>query len=166
MSKTNQRQTSNQKKPTAGPKGKQSQPAKPRPALTWVWIALAVLAVVSVWWFTRPDNPGQSVSLPREVSVAEAVALRDEGAFVLDVRELSEWTAGHIPGATLIPLGELSSRLAEVPANVKVVVVCRSGNRSAQGRDILLQAGYETVTSMAGGMNEWTAGGYPTVTGP
>ena len=159
MSKTNQRQTSNQKKPTAGPKGKQSQPAKPRPALTWVWIALAVLAVVSVWWFTRPDNPGQSVSLPREVSVAEAAALRDEGAFVLDVRELSEWTAGHIPGATLIPLGELSSRLAEVPANVKVVVVCRSGNRSGVACRQLAAAGLTNLHNLEGGMVAWAQAG-------
>jgi rhodanese-related sulfurtransferase len=84
---------------------------------------------------------------------------------MLDVRQPDEWAAGHIPGATLIPLGELSSRLAEVPEDRQVVVVCRSGNRSAQGRDILLGAGYPSATSMAGGMNAWTAAGYETVTG-
>jgi rhodanese-related sulfurtransferase len=45
------------------------------------------------------------------------------------------------------------------------VVVCRSGNRSAEGRDILLDNGFTQVTSMAGGMNEWAAGGYETATG-
>ena len=104
-------------------------------------------------------------ALPAEVSVAEASGLRDAGAFVLDVRQPDEWAAGHIPEATLIPLGELQSRLAEVPKDTKVVVVCRSGNRSAQGRDILLGAGYPAATSMAGGMNEWTAAGYETTTG-
>jgi rhodanese-related sulfurtransferase len=103
--------------------------------------------------------------LPAEVSVDEASQLRDAGAFILDVRQPDEWVAGHIPDATLIPLGELASRVSDVPANRQIVVVCRSGNRSAQGRDILLGAGHPSVTSMAGGMNDWTAAGYPTTTG-
>jgi rhodanese-related sulfurtransferase len=105
-------------------------------------------------------------ALPLEVDVAKASALRDAGAFVLDVRQPDEWAAGHIEGATLIPLGELATRVAEVPRDRDVVVICRSGNRSAQGRDILLGAGYATVTSMAGGMNDWAASGRPVVTGP
>lgn len=104
-------------------------------------------------------------TLPAEVSTAEALALREAGAFVLDVRQPDEWAAGHIPDATLIPLGELSARIAEVPKDRQVVVVCRSGNRSAQGRDILLDAGHPSITSMAGGMNDWSAAGYPTTTG-
>jgi rhodanese-related sulfurtransferase len=103
--------------------------------------------------------------LPAEVSAADALALREAGAFILDVRQPEEWAAGHIPGATLIPLGDLPSRAAEVPKDRQVVVVCRSGNRSAKGRDILLGAGYPSVTSMAGGMNDWTAAGYPTESG-
>jgi rhodanese-related sulfurtransferase len=104
--------------------------------------------------------------LPKEVDVAAASRLRDAGAFVLDVREPSEWEAGHIPGATLIPLGQLASRTSEVPSDRQVVVVCHSGNRSAQGRDILLAAGLPSVTSMAGGMSAWSAAGNETVTGP
>jgi rhodanese-related sulfurtransferase len=100
------------------------------------------------------------------VSVTEAAAMRDAGALVLDVREPDEWVAGHIPGAALIPLGELAARVAEVPRDRDVVVVCRSGNRSAQGRDILLGAGYTSVTSMAGGMNDWAGSGRPVVEGP
>jgi rhodanese-related sulfurtransferase len=103
--------------------------------------------------------------LPAEVSAADALALREAGAFILDVRQPDEWAAGHIPAATLIPLGELASRVAEVPKDRQVVVVCRSGNRSAQGRDVLLGAGFPSVTSMAGGMNDWAAAGYPTESG-
>ncbi len=103
--------------------------------------------------------------LPLVVSVADAAAMRDDGAFVLDVREPDEWAAGHIAGATLIPLGQLPDRLGEVPAGRTLVVVCRTGNRSAQGRDILLQAGF-AATSMAGGMTDWIAAGLPVVTGP
>jgi rhodanese-related sulfurtransferase len=108
---------------------------------------------------------GTIQALPAEVSTADALALREAGAYILDVREPSEWAAGHIPDATLIPLGELVSRVNEVPRDRQVVVVCRSGNRSAQGREVLLGAGYPAVTSMAGGMNDWAAAGYPTTTG-
>ena len=131
----------------------------------WILLLVGVLILGAIWWLTRPKGEANIEVLAREVNVQEAAKLRDEGAFILDVRELSEWTAGHIPGATLIPLGELENRLVEVPKDTKIVVVCRSGNRSAQGRDILLKAGYENVTSMAGGMNDWVAAGYPSVTG-
>jgi rhodanese-related sulfurtransferase len=104
-------------------------------------------------------------SLAPEVSTSEAAELRDAGAFVLDVREPNEWAAGHIPGATLIPLGQLAGRASEVPTDRTVLVVCRSGNRSAQGRDILRQSGFSSVTSMAGGMTDWAAAGLPVVTG-
>ena len=108
---------------------------------------------------------GALTALPSTIDAATAASMQDAGAFVLDVREPDEWAAGHIDGATLIPLGELASRTAEVPQDQDIVVVCRSGNRSAQGRDILLAAGYPAVTSMDGGMNAWTAAGLPVVTG-
>ena len=107
------------------------------------------------------QTPGMAVT----VSVADAAVLRDDGAVIVDVREPDEWAAGHIPGAILIPLGELPSRLGDVPPNRPIVVVCRSGNRSAQGRDILLGAGFRAVTSLDGGMNDWAAAGMPIETG-
>ncbi len=107
----------------------------------------------------------QPAALPAEVSVTEAARLRDAGAFVLDVREPAEWTEVHIPGATLIPLGQLSGRLDEVPLDRQVVVYCRSGNRSAPGRDILLAAGFTSVTSVTGGLGAWQAAGLPTEAG-
>ncbi len=105
-------------------------------------------------------------ALPLTISVAEAGAKRDQGAYILDVREQDEWNEVHIPDATLIPLGTLAERVKDVPKDREIVVVCRSGNRSQKGRDILLNAGFTSVTSMAGGMNEWRAQGLPTVTGP
>ncbi len=108
---------------------------------------------------------GAPAALPAEIDVATAASKEQSGAFMLDVREPDEWAAGHIDGATLIPLGELAARVAEIPSDKEVVVVCRSGNRSAQGRDILLGAGLPSVTSMAGGMNEWAAAGNKVVTG-
>lgn len=90
---------------------------------------------------------------------------RDAGVFILDVREHSEWDEYHVPGSSLIPLKQLPQRLAELPKDKPIVVVCRSGNRSQEGRDILKQGGFENVTSMAGGLLQWRQKGYPTVTG-
>jgi rhodanese-related sulfurtransferase len=149
-----------------------SLPTVRRPLAALVLAAAAVAAACSPAAEAAPtavppaEAPGGAVAaLPAEVSVDQALALRESGAFVLDVRQPDEWNAVHIPGATLIPLGELSSRLGEVPRDRQVLVVCRSGNRSAQGRDILLGAGFPSVTSMAGGMNQWAAAGYPTTSG-
>lgn len=105
-------------------------------------------------------------ALPAEINVADAKAKKDAGAFMLDVREPSEWNEFHMPGATLIPLGQLASRVNELPKDKEIVVVCRSGNRSATGRDILKQAGFTSVTSMAGGMNDWRSKGFAIATGP
>ena len=56
------------------------------------------------------------------------------------MREPHEWVEGHIPGSTLIPLGELPARVAEVPKDKQILVVCRSGNRSGMALSILKQS--------------------------
>lgn len=78
-----------------------------------------------------------------------------ENLLVLDVREEYEFKEGHIPGTKLIPLGTLSARLKELDPKAPVVVVCRSGNRSAQGADLLAKAGFTQVFNMTGGMSQW-----------
>ena len=133
--------------------------------LLWAGLGIILVVIEGVFLFKR-GNADAGEKLPLEISVSEAATLRDAGAFILDVREPSEWNESHIPGATLIPLGELASRVKEVPQGQEIVVVCRSGNRSQQGRDILLSAGFAQVTSMAGGVNEWKAAGLETVSGP
>lgn len=133
----------------------------------WLWIGLAaVIVFVAGAVLLLQNNTADSASkLAAEINVNQASEMRDAGAFILDVREPSEWVESHIPGATLIPLGELASRVDELPKDQEIVVVCRSGNRSQQGRDILKSAGFEQVTSMAGGMNQWMSTGYEWVTG-
>jgi rhodanese-related sulfurtransferase len=125
---------------------------------------LLVIGCASPGASSAPGGTG-TASLTVTVSVAEAAALRDDGAFVLDVREPDEWADGHIPGAALIPLGELASRVGELERNQPIVVVCRSGNRSAVGRDILLDAGFPAVTSLDGGITDWIQAGMPIETG-
>ena len=112
-----------------------------------------------------PKVSQNQTTLPRNITVAEAATLRAKGAFILDVREVSEWDQLHVPGSTLIPLGQLSGRVEEVPRNRDIVVICRSGNRSQKGRDVLLDAGFTSVTSVDGGIMQWQGAGYPTLSG-
>jgi rhodanese-related sulfurtransferase len=123
-------------------------------------VFLGIVALV-IFLLLQMGNAGNTNPLPRDVSVGDAYNLYQNGAFVLDVRTQEEWNEFHAPNTTLIPLDQLSARLNEVPRDRQVVVVCRSGNRSQEGRDILLNAGFGQVTSMTGGLNEWRASGYP-----
>jgi len=131
----------------------------------WVWGVLAVGVIAFAAFALLGGDQSTTAKLPAEVNVQKAAELRDSGVFVLDVREPDEWAQAHIPGATLIPLGELQARVNELPKDQPVLVYCRSGNRSATGRDILKAAGFENVTSMAGGINQWIAAGYETASG-
>ncbi|ASN39329.1 rhodanese-like domain-containing protein [Paeniglutamicibacter terrestris] len=79
---------------------------------------------------------------------------------ILDVREDFEITEGMIPGAIHIPMGELGARLEELDRNRPVIVICRSGNRSARVADALTGAGY-TADTMGGGMIAWQRAGLP-----
>jgi len=123
---------------------------------------IGILLIVALIIFLLLQMGGRNNNaLASTVSVDEAHTMAQNGAFVLDVRTVEEWNEFHAPNSTLIPLDQLVSRLNEVPRDRQIVVVCRSGNRSQQGRDILLNAGFEQVTSMTGGLNEWRASGFP-----
>jgi predicted ribosomally synthesized peptide with SipW-like signal peptide len=127
-------------------------------------IAVVVVMIVGTTWAYFSNKAATQIAdeaFPMEVSVDEAYEMYQGDAFVLDVRTQEEWDDYHAPGTTLIPLEELASRVDEVPRDKDVVVVCRSGNRSQTGRDILLSAGFERVTSMTGGLNTWRDAGYP-----
>ncbi|MGA7671693.1 MAG: rhodanese-like domain-containing protein [Nitrolancea sp.] len=77
------------------------------------------------------------------------------GAVIVDVREPDEWRSGHIPGAVHIPLGQLGSHVARFDKSQELIMVCRSGNRSAAAVGALAQAGYEQVSNLQGGMIAW-----------
>ncbi len=85
-------------------------------------------------------------------------------AFLLDVRQPEEFRSGHIPGAKLIPLGELHTRLKELPKNQEIIVVCRSGNRSLSAMRQLAGAGYNVI-NLRGGMIAWSRNGLPVTKG-
>lgn len=74
---------------------------------------------------------------------------------LLDVREPHELQISHLEGATLIPLGQLASRLAELDSAEDMVVFCKSGTRSARALELLLSAGFRKVKNLDGGINAW-----------
>jgi rhodanese-related sulfurtransferase len=98
-----------------------------------------------------------------EVDPRAGQAMIEAGATLLDVRHLEEWEAGHAPDARFLPLDELGDRHTELPTDQAIVVICRSGARSARAAEALVGAGYEAV-NLSGGMKAWVAEGLPCVT--
>jgi DMSO/TMAO reductase YedYZ molybdopterin-dependent catalytic subunit/rhodanese-related sulfurtransferase/glyoxylase-like metal-dependent hydrolase (beta-lactamase superfamily II) len=97
------------------------------------------------------------------VGARGARTLLDSGALLLDVREPEEWQAEHAPGAVLIPMGQVRQRQSELPRDRRIVVVCRSGGRSAATTESLRTWGFDAV-NLAGGMCAWASAGLPTAT--
>jgi len=78
---------------------------------------------------------------------------------VVDVREPWEYRQGHVPGALLIPLGQLSSRVNELDPGKPVAVICASGSRSQSAAALLGQKGFKTVYNVSGGTGAWMYSG-------
>ena len=87
-----------------------------------------------------------------------------DGLTVLDEREPVEWEQAHVPGSVHIPLGELPTRLAELPGDTQLLVVCAVGARSARAVQYLLQHGHDAV-NLDGGLMEWQGAGRELVAG-
>ena len=96
---------------------------------------------------------------PAGIDPAQATKLLSQGALLLDVSERDEWDAGHAPVARHVPLAELAGSMASLPPAAPLVVVCRSGRRSAEAAAVLLDAGFEAL-NLVGGMVAWAAAGY------
>ncbi len=92
----------------------------------------------------------------KQISAAQLEELLEQGVplQIVDVREAEEYAAGHIPGALLIPLGELEERMHELCPHTDVVVVCLTGNRSAQATRRLVEEGFR-AKNLKGGMVHW-----------
>ncbi len=101
----------------------------------------------------------------RDVEPAELYQLLQNGTddrpLVLDVREPWEFKQGHVPGAQLIPLGELRGRLSELNPEQSVAVICASGSRSQSAAALLGQQGFKTVYNVLGGTLYWIQTGLP-----
>ncbi len=95
-----------------------------------------------------------------EASAVQAKLNERPQPLVLDVREPSEYSAGHIAGSTLIPLHQLAGRLSELPKDREIICVCASGSRSSSAARRLASEGY-TVLNLSGGMSRWQRAGLP-----
>ena len=102
--------------------------------------------------FDRFKTPG--------VSGAQAREMVRDGAQLIDVRESSEWNAGHAPQAAHIPSGQVESRLNRLKKDKEIVVVCRSGSRSRAVTKQLRAQGYEAFP-LQGGLRSWQAADGP-----
>jgi rhodanese-related sulfurtransferase len=98
-----------------------------------------------------------------EVTVEKAAVLIEAGSLLLDVREPEEWEAGHVPGATFIPMASVALRVGELPSDRMIVVMCRSGGRSGEVTEALQESGLDAV-NLAGGIHAWAADQLPIVT--
>jgi rhodanese-related sulfurtransferase len=99
----------------------------------------------------------------REAGIRAFAAAHRDGAVVVDVREPFEYAAGHVPGATLMPMAAVRARLRELPRSQPVYVICASGSRSLTAASQMASAGIE-AWSVAGGTSAWAAAGGPLVT--
>jgi rhodanese-related sulfurtransferase len=96
----------------------------------------------------------------KEVSREEARKLIEDGAQLVDVRAQHEWDAGHIAGATHVPLAELAQRASEIDRERPVVLYCRGGNRSTMAAAALGDAGYDAA-KLAEGIVGWAEADLP-----
>lgn len=126
-----------------------------------IWtIVIAVMSGTMLLW----SFFGNRLRGIKDVDLAEALQLiNHKNALVLDVREESEYKSGHILNAKWIPLGKLSDRTGELERyrEQDIVVVCRSGNRSASACAVLVKKGFAQAVNMSGGVMAWQKSNLP-----
>ncbi|MFT9850101.1 sulfurtransferase TusA family protein [Aneurinibacillus sp. REN35] len=106
---------------------------------------------------SAPDETKPETKHPHVVSNEELQGKLGEQPVILDVREPMEYAFGHIPGASLVPFGQLEEKLAELEAHKgkDIYVVCRTGNRSDMASQLLAQKGFQNVKNVVPGMSAW-----------
>lgn len=120
--------------------------------MNYLWIVLLVLLVGYFVWSRRG---GSGISQMAANELQERLKTNPRSIVVVDVREPSEFRAGHIAQAKNIPLGGIGSHLAELPKDTDVVFVCRSGSRSMMASRKAAKAGLKAVYNLTGGMSNW-----------
>jgi rhodanese-related sulfurtransferase len=107
----------------------------------------------------QPTQQTKEQSIMVEITVSELKERLAQGdqPFILDVRQPEEYAEQHIPGAVLIPLGELLGRVGELEQyrDQEMIVMCRSGNRSGQACLFLNMRGFDNATNLRGGILAW-----------
>lgn len=125
----------------------------------WLFMIAVISGLMLLWSFV-----GNRLRGIREADTAAALQLiNHKDAVVLDVREASEFKGGRLLNAKHIPLGKLRERIGELERyrETPLVVVCRSGNRSATACSLLGREGFTQVYNLSGGMMAWQKAGLP-----
>jgi len=126
-----------------------------------IW--LVMIAITSAVLFIWP-TVAKLFSRAREVGVADAVLMINrKDAAIVDVREPSEFKAGHIPNARNIPAGQVKERTKELEKlkGRPILLVCQTGTRSATIYGELTALGFAEVAGLAGGMGAWQQANMP-----
>lgn len=123
----------------------------------WTLVLTALVSGGLLLWPTLSRGGGD------RLNTLAATRLINDGAIVLDVRESGEFSSGHLPNSRHIPLGDLDKRVADLPANKAVLVICASGQRSGRAASVLRKAGREQVFCLDGGLGAWRQAGLPVV---
>lgn len=135
---------------------------RPRRRRVLAWLSLEAGALVLALGAGPRVQAGE---LPPSVPIDAARAAVESGrARLIDVREPDETAAGVVPGATLVPSGQLAAQWPTVVANrdQPVLLICRTSNRSKAAAKALREQGYTQVQYVEGGMAEWVKRGWPT----
>jgi len=103
--------------------------------------------------------------VPKLLDPAATLAAQNEGALIVDIRPVDDYEEFHIPKSVNIPLSDLPDRMDEIPMEVHVILAGTLGRASLEARDILIEAGYEQVSSLEGGVMAWYDAGYPGISG-
>lgn len=109
-------------------------------------------------------NPSQSVQAPELQTIDTHILqqwLDQQSVVLVDVRELGEFPSGYIPGAILVPLSKFDSSKISPASQQKIVLYCRSGQRSVMADQKLLQDGVQEVAHLGNGIGAWVKAGYP-----
>jgi rhodanese-related sulfurtransferase len=125
----------------------------------WLFMIAVISGLMLLWSFV-----GNRLRGIREADSAAALQLiNHKEAIVLDVREADEFKSGRLLNAKHIPLGKLRDRIGELERyrEKPIVVVCRSGNRSATACSLLGREGFAQVYNLSGGMMAWQKAGLP-----
>ena len=94
----------------------------------------------------------------REIDVDQLEQVIADGATLIDVREPMEFAEAHVPGSTLVPMGQLPSRMHDLDKDAPVYLICRSGNRSGAMGQLLSANDFDAV-NVRGGMVAWVRAG-------
>ena len=133
-----------------------------KPSRRWT-LALCAAALTAAAFALAPklaQAQAQNAMVTLDHARAEAEAGR---ALLVDIREPEEHATGVAPGARLLPMQQLSARLAELPKDRPVLLICNTQNRSRATYDALRQRGYTNLQYVVGGMSEWTRRSWPLV---